>query len=106
MEESEPRNFIPEEYKFAHEYCFFLHDMLADIIIVGEQEKIFHHSFQIKSADDAEQIKKRSGEDLATWMENNGYVEEFREANRRHICVALLSDFCQFVFEALDCSRK
>jgi len=24
MEETESRDFIPEEYKFAHEYCFFL----------------------------------------------------------------------------------
>jgi hypothetical protein len=106
MEEANPRDFVPEKYKFAHEYCFFLHDILAEIVIFGEQEKIFHHSFGIRSVEDAEQIQKRSGEDLAEWMENNGYVSEFREANRRHIFLALLSDFCQFVYEALSCSRK
>ena len=106
MEENTHRDFIPEKYKFAHEYCFFLHDILADIVIFGEQEEIFHHSFRIRNDEDAEQIQNRSGEDLAEWMESNGYVSEFREANRRHIFLALLSDFCQFVYEALSCSRK
>ncbi len=106
MEEPKPRDFIPEEYKFAHEYCFFLHDILANIVISGEQEEIFHHSFKIKTLEDAEQIKSKSGEELASWMEQNGYRQEFQEANRRHIFIALLSDFCQFVYEALNCSRK
>jgi hypothetical protein len=106
MAETEPRNFIPEEYKFADEYCFFLHDILADIIVFGEQEKIFHHSFEIKGVEDADQLQKKSGEELTNWMEINGYAEVLREANRRQICVALLADFCQFIFEALDCSRK
>jgi len=106
MEESTTRNFIPEEYKFAHEYCFFLHDLLADIVVVGEQEQIFHHNFQLKNPAHAEQMNGRTGDELASWMEQNGYITEFREANRRHICIALLADFCQFIFEALDCSRK
>src|SRR5262245_53205191 len=106
MEESEARDFIPEEHKFAHEYCFFLHDILADIVVSGEQEKIFHHTFQIRNEADAEQIQKRSGEDLADWMEHNGYFTELQEANKRHICIALLSDFCHFIYEALNCSKK
>lgn len=106
MEEMQPRNFIPEEHRFAHDYCFFLHDILTSIVVYGEKEKIFHHSFEIKNVGDADELQKRSGEDLAEWMENNGYIVEFQEANRRHICVALLADFCHFVFEALDCSRK
>ncbi len=106
MEESMPRNFIPEEYKFAHEYCFFLHDLLANIVVVGEQEKIFHHRFELKDPAHAKQIDGKSGEELADWMEKNGYVTEFREVSRRHICVALLSDFCHFIYEVLDSSRK
>ncbi len=106
MEEDNPRDFIPEEYKFAHEYCFFLHDLLANIVVVGEHEQIFHHNFQLKNPSHAEQMDGKIGDELANWLEQNGYITEFREANRRHICVALLSDFCHFIYEALDCSKK
>lgn len=106
MEESTSRNFIPEEYKFAHEYCFFLHDLLANIVVVGEQEKIFHHRFKLKDPEHVKQLEGKSGEELAEWMETNGYAAEFYETNRRQIIVALLSDFCHFIYEALECSRK
>jgi hypothetical protein len=106
MEENNPRDFIPDEYKFAHDYCFFLHDLLASIVVVGEQEEIFHHKFPLKNSSHAEQMDGKIGDELASWMEQNGYAAELWKANRRHICVALLSDLCQFVYEAIDCSKK
>lgn len=106
MNQNEPHDFLPEEYEFAHDYCLFLHDILASIVIQGEQQKIFHHQFELRDPSHAEQFSDKSGEELVDWMEKNGYESEMREANRRHICIALLSDFCHFIFEALSCSKK
>jgi hypothetical protein len=106
MEQIKNRFFIPQEYLFAHEYCIFLHDILANIVVEGEKERIFDYQFELRDPDHAKQIASKSGDVLAKWMEQNGYEAEFHEANRRHICLALLSDFCHFIYEALECSQK
>lgn len=106
MEQATTRNFIPKEYEFAHEYCFFLHDTLANIVIEGEQAGIFNYQFELKNSDHIEHFSGKSGEELAEWMEQNGYEAEFREVTQRQICVALLSDFSHFIYEALSCSQK
>jgi len=106
MEKIENRFFIPKEYLFAHEYCFFLHDILASIVVEGEKERLFHYQFNLKNPDHAKQLDGKSGEELVKWMEQNGYEAELYEANKRQICVALLSDFCHFIYEALECSQK
>jgi hypothetical protein len=106
MEQNDVRNFLPDEYTFAHDYCLFLHDILASIVVQGEQKKIFHYQFALKDPRHSEQISGKSGEELVAWMEQNDYKTEMQEVSRRNICVALLSDFCHFIFEALSCSRK
>lgn len=106
MVDATTRNFLPEKYWFAHAYCFFLHDILADIIVRGEQLEVFHHGFELRYISHGEEMVQKSGEELFEWMKRNGYEAELREATRRHICVALLADFCHFVYEALVCSQK
>lgn len=106
IEEQIERNFLPEECKFAHEYCFFLHDVLASIVVQGEHEGIFNYGFKLRESNHVGELKGKSGEELAIWLEQNGYEEEFHEVSRRQIWAALLSDFCHFIFEALKCSQK
>lgn len=106
MTDSIERNFLPNDLQFAHEYCLFLHDILVRLVVEGETKQIFRHRFNLASEADGEQIAQNSGDELVEWMKENGYDAVWREVARKHICVALLSDFCHFVYEALQCSRK
>jgi len=97
---------LPKQYHFSHQYCFFLHDLLADIIVSGERDGIFKVSFEMRDKRELEEISKRTGEELWIWLESNGYEDIVYHLTYRQICVALLSDLCHFVYEALECSIK
>lgn len=100
------RNFIPEDYLPSHDYCFFLHDQLAGIVVSGEEEDIFSIRIEFEDEAHAHEMEGKSGEELVQWLEENGYREYVYYLFYKQICVALLSDFCHFVYEALECSRK
>ncbi|MCX5890834.1 MAG: hypothetical protein NTY36_15515, partial [Deltaproteobacteria bacterium] len=54
----------------------------------------------------ADVIKDLSGDDLWVWLETNGYEWVNISLAYKQVIIALLSDFCHFVYEALNCSVK
>lgn len=99
-------DFLPEEFEFSHEYCFFLHDQLVETLKSAEEAKVFDIHFKFREPDHAKQIEGLSGEKFVQWMELNGYKTEVWLLYYKQICAALLSDFLHFIYEALQCSRK
>jgi hypothetical protein len=97
---------LPEKFRFSHDYALFLHDILARIVVHGEQAGLFVSEFQLKDHDQAEDFDAIHGEAIWDWLEAHGYHAQLREIIYKQVIVALLSDFCHFVFEALSCSRK
>jgi len=97
---------LPGEYAFSHQYAFFLHDLLADIVVSGEQARVFDVHFDLRSPEDATDLEGLPREQLWDWLERRGYRDVLEELTCRMVCLALLSDFCHFIYEALDCSRK
>ena len=106
IEHKKRSNILPEQYHFCHQYCYFLYDLLADIIVSGEKDGIFKVVFELRNKRELEEISKKTGEELWIWLENNGYEDIVYHLTCRQICVALLSDLCHFVYEALNCSSK
>lgn len=106
IEHKKQSNILPEQYHFSHQYCYFLYDLLADIIVSGERDGIFKVAFELRNKRELEEISKKIEEELWVWLENNGYEDIVYHLTYRQICVALLSDLCHFVYEALDCSSK
>lgn len=102
----EDRYFIPEEHRFAHAYCFLLHDLLTDIVVQGEKDEIF--KVHISDGDGAlrRSIENKKGEELITWLEQNGHEREAVKFVYKMVCLGLLSDLCHFVYEALRNSEK
>lgn len=100
-------NVIPEKFRFNHDYCFFVHDQLADIVVSGERNGIFARE-EIKLRDEAHvaAMEGKTGEDLCRWMEENGYKEEMYAVYYKQVIVALLTDMCHFLYEALTCSER
>lgn len=99
------RNFIPKELRFSHKFAFLIHDLLAQNIAEGEKAKVFDTTFKFDSQKTARKIQKMSSEELWSWLAQNDKVAHY-EVIYKHIFVALLSDFCHFVYEGLKCSEK
>lgn len=97
--------FIPEEFRFAHDYCLYLHDLLVGFIRYGEQEGKFTTHITPREGH-ATELAGISGERLFEWLEKEGYSEALGEIYLKLVFPGLLSDFCHFMFEALSCSSK
>lgn len=97
---------LPAEFRFCHNYCFFLHDQLVETLISGEKAKIFRIRIKHKGKSEADEMANYSGEGLVDWLEAHGYKNEVRKLYYKQVCAALLSDLLHFIYEALQCSRK
>lgn len=100
------KTFLPKQYHTTHDSMIGLHDILVETIQWGEKAKIFNANVSLRSAEDAAAIKRLPQEEVLAWLKNNAYTNELNDIIYRHICLALLSDFCHYIFEALHCSRK
>lgn len=97
---------LPKEFEFSHKFCIFLHNSMAQFIIEGEPSGFFQTSFQPKSEKETEELEKNPDLFIFDWLEDKGYSEVLGEVLLKSIFPGLLSDFCHFVLEALNCSRK
>ena len=97
---------LTEYEEFSHAYCYFVHDQMVDFIMSGEEAGIATATINFKEESHAEEIVRLSGEDLWYWLDKSGYHEELDEMTFHHISLALLSDFCHFIYEALSCTSR
>jgi hypothetical protein len=99
------KQFIPDEYIPHYKYCMFLHDRLAEVIYIGEQYRLFDVKISINQDSQNLMELKQNGNSLE-WLQKNGYKKELNEIIVKQVFVALLSDFCHYIFEALNNSYK
>ena len=92
---------LPEEYRFAHDYCIDLHNRLVQLIVFGHDNGSFLTEFKIQQSD-----QRDVESDFWKWLEENGKGEILGEVLLKSLFPALLSDFCHFVLEALNSSEK
>lgn len=97
---------LPKDFRSSHDFAFFLYREVANTVVFGEKAQIFRSEFILKSESEAEVFKRLSGEELLTWLQENGYGDVYLDIAYRQMMVALLADFCNFVYEALSCSEK
>jgi len=97
---------LPKKYEFSHEFALFLHDTLAQIVVEGERSGLNLTRVTLKSKKQAKQMDGLRGEELWQWLDDNGYKDVLFESAYREILMALLADFCQYIFEALRSSKK
>ena len=100
------KSVIPDEFRFSHDYCVFLHDVLADIVVSGEKARIFDVTFRFESPEEAADVSKVKNDEIFQWLESHGRAAQAGEIIFRQVLVALISDFCHFIFEALRSSSK
>ena len=96
--------FLPQKYKELHNLCFYFHDILVQVVVEGENKKLFDTIYSLKKRSDIEAIK--GNDDILEWLSNNGYEDEFKSIVIKQVLIATISDYCHYVYEALKCSEK
>ncbi len=96
--------FLPIKYKELHNLCFYLHDILVQVVSEGEKKKLFDIAIKFKKNKDVK--KFQDSNDILEWLINNGYEEEFKSIVIKNVLIATISDYCHYIFEALKCSEK
>lgn len=100
------RYFIPDEFEFSHRLCFMLHDLLTDVVVQGEKDGIFKIHLEIKDKTRLKEMEGLRGEELLSWLEDQGFETEVVLLIYKTVCLGLLSDLCHFLYEALKNSEK
>lgn len=96
--------FLPKKYKELHNLCFYLHDILVQVVVEGEKKKLFDTVVKFKKTDDIKAVKDNN--DILEWLISNGYEDEFKSIVIKQVLIATISDYCHYVYEALRCSEK
>ncbi len=98
---------IPKEWHLAHEYCFFLHDEFARMLVEYEAADAPTVSFQFTSKAQAKRfgdLAKRA--DALTAMRELGLDSEARRTVLNQVTMAMVADCAHHIYESLRCFEK
>jgi hypothetical protein len=97
---------LPDQFHFKHQFSLFLHDILVNIIKVGEYNQHFSHKVQLRNEKDIEALESINQEDTFDTFVRMGYSDDMDWVLIKQVYVAVLADFVQFVSTALETSTK
>lgn len=97
---------LPVEYWPHHEFCFYLHDQMAELLV--QYESSGAHEWVVKAFDHA---KKEHGIpnadiDILSILRQNELVPFYRHHIVSHLVFGLTTDMLHFLYEALICFEK
>lgn len=105
-----PRNrlkWLPAETRLAHEYCFFLHDEIARMLVEYEAANAHKVKFKfsgIRERKRFEALAKTT--DPVSVLKALGRDSEARRVVLNTITMAMVSDCAHHIYEALRCFEK
>jgi DNA-directed RNA polymerase subunit RPC12/RpoP len=98
--------FIPRKYRRIHNLCAIIYDQLTEIYKNDNYKSLQFSAFEFKDGDvDIEKLKEESIHAL-DWLKNNNRNEEIELVLTKHIVLALVSDFINFIFESMHCAKR
>jgi hypothetical protein len=98
---------IPTKLRVAHEYCFFLHDEFARMLVEYEAADAPTVSFAFASKTQARRFEALAKKlDTLTAMRELGLHSEARRVVLNHITMAMVSDCAHHIYESLRCFEK
>ena len=98
---------LPESYRESHEFCFYLHDRIADVVVIGEKFSLFEQEITFRCKEDHQEFKAAAEiEKVLSWLKERNYTDELNLIYLKQVYVALVSDFAHFIYETLTASRK
>jgi len=96
---------LPDKHKLSHKVAFYYHDMIGKLVVDGEKENKYFIKYKLKSDNERNMYENLSQDEFYEWFRKNR-PQESSEFLAKTIVPAILSEFCQFVFTALECSEK
>lgn len=97
---------IPKKYWKTHEFCFFLHDCLVQLLVEYEASGAHNVVSDAFREATAAQEQKLRNLDLLEFLKEEGLVDLYHHHIVSHLVVALTADMLHFLFEALTCFEK
>lgn len=95
---------INNKYKYGHELCFFIHDVMVDFIENGYKNNIFISEIGLSDTD-KQNLLGFDG-DILSWLKNNNKKDDYEMVIKKTIIPALLSDMMHCIYEALKAMEK
>lgn len=95
---------LPLHHAEGHELCFKAHDIMLQMLISGQEARIFHKAFTFRDAADRHAFE--AADDVFVWLEETRRVDERADLLATIVFPKVLSDMLHCVYEALECSRK
>ena len=104
--EPERLRFLPKKYWKAHEFCFFLHDSIARLLVEYEAKGLHNlvsNAFQ-KTIEDHNIAEDDI--DILSFLKENQLLKPYKFHLITHLTMALTSDMLHFLYESLICIEK
>jgi hypothetical protein len=87
--DEERLSLIPPEYWAAHEFCFFLHDRLAEILVEYEAKRA-HNKIEDALIEVMESVDNPPDEiNIIDFLKNKEFTKEYKQYLHGHIIMAL-----------------
>ena len=99
---------IPEKYWKAHEFCFYLHDQVANIAVEYELSEIADFTIDelYRAAASQGHTLEEDFDYLALLRDTPDLSPAYRHHLSSHLIISLTYDLLNFLFEALRCLEK
>jgi hypothetical protein len=97
------------KFRFSHDLCVSMLYELIEILDYGQESGIYDVHLDIDKKEIINGLEipsKLSGVALFDWLERNGFNKEIQKMVFVSLFKGILLDFCNFLFEALNCSEK
>lgn len=96
-----PNSHLPEVFHEGYDCCFFAHDLCANAIKSGFDQKIFSYDDELEDDDEAGELS-----DIVQKLNDSGQSARLPKILVSRIFPAVLSDLLHSIFEALEAARK
>lgn len=98
---------IPKDWRLAHEFCFFMHDEFARMLVEYEAADATKVSFQFTSKAQGKRFRGLAQKhDALTAMRELGLHSEARRVVLNQVTMAIVSDCAHHIYESLRCFEK
>jgi len=98
---------LPTDVRMAHEYCFFLHDEFARMLVEYEKANAHKVSFKFKNKAEKKRFEKLAETHNALdILQEMGRHSEARRVVLNTITMAMVSDCAHHIYESLRCFEK
>ncbi len=99
---------IEEKHYIKHNYLTFCNDVLVDLLRFADANKLTNETIKFANKNDCDEFNKVSEEngDWQEWLLNNGYKDTLYNSYYKHVFFSLVSDFCSYMLESINCAAK